>query len=73
MHPDGYIELRDRIKDIVISSGENISTVEVEQALMSHPAVLEAAGHRGTRRPSGASARKRSSCSGPPTVQPGKS
>ncbi len=43
MHPDGYIELRDRIKDIVISGGENISTVEVEQALMSHPAVLEVA------------------------------
>ena len=43
MHSDGYIELRDRIKDIVISGGENISTVEVEQALMSHPAVLEAA------------------------------
>ena len=43
MYPDGYIELRDRIKDIVISGGENISTVEVEQALMSHPAVLEAA------------------------------
>ena len=43
MHPDGYIELRDRIKDIVISGGENISTIEVEQALMSHPAVLEAA------------------------------
>jgi len=43
MHPDGYIELRDRIKDIVISGGENISTVEVEQALMSHPAVLDAA------------------------------
>jgi fatty-acyl-CoA synthase len=43
MHPDGYIELRDRIKDIVISGGENISTIEVEQALMSHPCVLEAA------------------------------
>ena len=43
MHPDGYIELRDRAKDIVISGGENISTVEVEQALMSHPHVLEAA------------------------------
>ncbi len=43
MHPDGYIELRDRSKDIVISGGENISTIEVEQALMSHPAVLEAA------------------------------
>jgi fatty-acyl-CoA synthase len=43
MFPDGYIELRDRAKDIVISGGENISTIEVEQALMSHPCVLEAA------------------------------
>ena len=43
MHPDRYIELRDRAKDIVISGGENISTIEVEQALMSHPCVLEAA------------------------------
>jgi len=43
MFPDGYIELRDRAKDIVISGGENISTVEVEEALMSHPCVLEAA------------------------------
>ena len=42
-HPDGYIELRDRLKDIVISGGENISTIEVEQALVSHPAVGEAA------------------------------
>lgn len=43
MHPDGYIQVKDRAKDIVISGGENISTVEIEQALMSHPAVLEAA------------------------------
>jgi acyl-CoA synthetase (AMP-forming)/AMP-acid ligase II len=43
MFPDGYIQLRDRAKDIVISGGENISTIEVEQALMSHPCVLEAA------------------------------
>ncbi len=43
MHPDGYVELRDRAKDIVISGGENISTVEVEQALVDHEAVLEAA------------------------------
>jgi fatty-acyl-CoA synthase len=42
-HPDGSIELRDRKKDIVISGGENISTIEVEQALMSHPSVMEAA------------------------------
>jgi fatty-acyl-CoA synthase len=43
MHPDGYIELKDRSKDIIISGGENISTIEVEQVLYSHPAVLEAA------------------------------
>ncbi|XP_059282481.1 isovalerate--CoA ligase AAE2-like isoform X1 [Lycium ferocissimum] len=42
-HPDGYIEVKDRLKDIVISGGENISTVEVERILYSHPAVLEAA------------------------------
>jgi fatty-acyl-CoA synthase len=43
MHPDGYIELRDRKKDIIISGGENISTIEVEHAVVSHPAVSEAA------------------------------
>jgi fatty-acyl-CoA synthase len=43
IHPDGYVELRDRAKDVVISGGENISTIEVEQALVSHDAVLEAA------------------------------
>jgi len=43
MHPDFYIELRDRAKDIIISGGENISSVEIEQALATHPAVLEAA------------------------------
>jgi fatty-acyl-CoA synthase len=43
MHPDGYVELRDRAKDVIISGGENISTVEVEQAVLAHPAVLEAA------------------------------
>ncbi len=43
MHPDGYLELRDRKKDIIISGGENISTIEVEQAICAHPAVLEAA------------------------------
>jgi fatty-acyl-CoA synthase len=43
MHPDGYIELRDRSKDIIISGGENISTIEIEQAVASHPAVLEVA------------------------------
>ncbi len=43
MHPDGYVELRDRAKDIIISGGENISSVEIEQALATHPAVLEAA------------------------------
>jgi fatty-acyl-CoA synthase len=42
-HPDGYVELRDRAKDIIVSGGENISTVEVEQAVISHPSVLETA------------------------------
>ncbi len=42
-HPDGYIELRDRKKDIIISGGENISTIEVEQTIMKHPSVLECA------------------------------
>ncbi|MCL6283279.1 acyl-CoA synthetase [Ruegeria sp. 2012CJ41-6] len=43
MHPDGYIALKDRSKDIIISGGENISSVEVEDVLYKHPAVLEAA------------------------------
>jgi fatty-acyl-CoA synthase len=42
-HPDGNIELRDRNKDIIISGGENISSIEVEQAICAHPAVLECA------------------------------
>jgi fatty-acyl-CoA synthase len=43
VHPDGYIEIRDRIKDVIISGGENISSVEVEGVLIRHPAVGEAA------------------------------
>jgi fatty-acyl-CoA synthase len=43
VHPDGYAEIRDRIKDVIISGGENISSVEVEGTLLRHPAVLEAA------------------------------
>ena len=43
MHPDGYVQLLDRAKDVVISGGENISTIEVEQALASHPAVADVA------------------------------
>jgi fatty-acyl-CoA synthase len=42
-HPNGAIELRDRMKDIIISGGENISTIEVEQMVMRHPTVLECA------------------------------
>src|SRR6202011_4942450 len=42
-HPDGYVELKDRSKDIIISGGENISTIEVESVLYRHPCVLEAA------------------------------
>jgi fatty-acyl-CoA synthase len=43
LHPDGYIQLKDRSKDIIISGGENISSIEVEEALYKHPAVLFAA------------------------------
>ena len=43
MHPNGYIQLRDRAKDIIISGGENISSIEVEQALYSHPDVIDVA------------------------------
>jgi fatty-acyl-CoA synthase len=43
VHPDGYIEIRDRSKDIIISGGENISSVEIEEILYSHPAILSAA------------------------------
>jgi len=43
MHPDGYVEIKDRSKDIIISGGENIASIEVEQAIMGHPAVLEVA------------------------------
>jgi fatty-acyl-CoA synthase len=43
VHPDGYVEIKDRSKDIIISGGENISSLEVEEVLYKHPAVLEAA------------------------------
>lgn len=43
VHPDGYVEIRDRIKDVIISGGENISSIEVEAVLLRHPAVQEAA------------------------------
>ena len=43
VHPDGYVEIRDRIKDIIISGGENISSIEIEATLLRHPAVQEAA------------------------------
>jgi fatty-acyl-CoA synthase len=43
MHPDRYIEIKDRAKDIIISGGENIASLEIERALASHPAVMEAA------------------------------
>ncbi len=50
VHPDGYIEIRDRIKDVIISGGENISSVEVEGTLLRHPAVGEAAAPRRVHR-----------------------
>ncbi len=43
VHPDGYVEIRDRIKDVIISGGENISSIEVEGVLLRHPAVQEVA------------------------------
>ena len=43
MHPDGYVEIKDRAKDIIISGGENISSLEVEEVLYQHPDVIEAA------------------------------
>ena len=43
IHPDGYVQLKDRSKDIIISGGENISSIEVEDALFRHPAVAMAA------------------------------
>ncbi|MEO7020418.1 MAG: long-chain-fatty-acid--CoA ligase [Ktedonobacteraceae bacterium] len=43
VHPDGYVEIRDRIKDVIISGGENISSVEVEGMLLRHPAIQEVA------------------------------
>ena len=43
LHPDGYMEVRDRAKDVIVSGGENITSIEVEQVLVRHPGVLEAA------------------------------
>ena len=43
VHPDGYVEIRDRLKDVIISGGENISSVEVEGVLLCHPSVQEVA------------------------------
>ena len=53
MHPDGYIQLKDRSKDIIISGGENISSIEVEDALYKHPAVQARRGGRQARREMG--------------------
>ena len=43
MYPDGYVKIRDRSKDVIISGGENISSIEVEDVLYKHPAVMAAA------------------------------
>ena len=61
MHPDGYIELRDRKKDIIISGGENISTIEVEQALCAGTPPSWSAPSSPSRTSTGASGRRRSS------------
>ncbi|MGQ0849474.1 MAG: acyl--CoA ligase family protein [Actinomycetota bacterium] len=75
-HPDGYIELRDRAKDIIISGGENISTIEVEQAIASHPAVMECAvvamphEHWGERPKAFVVLKAGTAASGPETIGP---
>ena len=61
VHPDGYVDIRDRLKDVIISGGENISSVEVEGVLLRHPSVQEAA-VVGMPDASGAKRRTRSSC-----------
>lgn len=43
MHPDGYVEIRDRAKDVIISGGENIASIEIEKVIDSHPEVVESA------------------------------
>ncbi len=53
MHPDGYVQLKDRSKDIIISGGENISSIEVEDALYKHPAVAGRGGGGQARREMG--------------------
>ena len=65
MHPDGYIELRDRAKDIIISGGENIASIEVEQALDSHPGGAGVRPWSASPTRSGARCRWRSSRSAP--------
>jgi acyl-CoA synthetase (AMP-forming)/AMP-acid ligase II len=56
VHPDGYVDIRDRLKDVIISGGENISSVEVEGVLLRHPAVQEACRRRVAGRQVGRSA-----------------
>ena len=68
-HPSNYIEIKDRKKDIIISGGENISSVEVEIALYKHP--VDGAGGRGVARPTRSGARRRApSCSSSPARAP---
>jgi hypothetical protein len=56
VHPDGYIEIRDRWKDVIISGGENISSVEIEGVLLRHPAVQEVRRRRSAARKMGRNA-----------------
>ena len=65
MEPDRYVKIKDRSKDIIISGGENISSIEVEDALYRHPAVLACAVVAQARRRSGARRRSPSSSCGP--------
>ena len=56
MHPDGYIKIQDRSKDIIISGGENISSIEIENTLAKHPSVSICCSSSKTRRKMGGGA-----------------
>ena len=65
VHPDGYVEIRDRFKDVIISGGENISSIEVEGVLLRASGGAGGGGGRHAAREMGRDRRRRSSCSRP--------
>ena len=73
VHPDGYVEIRDRFKDVIISGGENVSSVEVEGVLLRHPEVPGGGRRRASAREVGRSARTPSSSAAPAPRSPRRS